>query len=203
VAPSAIRPRPRRAPVRVKLDRMSCDYGVANPPDDLTHRDWADRLAAAFGTGSSDFVQASLHHLTMAARLPGGGVSELAVNAAIAFVEGAKPRDEVEAALVVQMAATHCAAMAVLRRLGGGHGGDRSVVAMATAASRLLRAYATQVEALRRLRNGGSQVIRIEHVHVGDGGRAIVGMVHSQESEKEREQCLERYQETPIRRSAY
>ena len=36
---------------------------------------------------------------------------------------------------------------------------------MASAAARLLRAYATQLEALRRLRNGGSQPLRVEHVH--------------------------------------
>ena len=75
------------------------------------------------------------------------------------------------------MACTHTAAMAVLSRLGGGHGPGRSVAAMASAASRLLRAYATQVEALRRLRSGGSQFVRVEHVHVNEGGRAVIGAV--------------------------
>lgn len=37
--------------------------------------------------------------------------------------------------------------------------------------------FATQVEALRRLRSGGSQFVRVEHVHVNDGGCAIVGNV--------------------------
>jgi hypothetical protein len=54
-----------------------------------------------------------------------------------------------------------------------------SVVAMASAAARLLRAYATQVEALRRLRNGGSQTLRVEHVHVNEGGQALIGNVNS------------------------
>ena len=69
--------------------------------------------------------------------------------------------------------------MAVLNRLGGGHGGDRSVAAMASTAGRLLRAYAIQVETLRRLKNGGSQVVRVEHVHVNDGGQAVIGNVQS------------------------
>jgi hypothetical protein len=56
----------------------------------------------------------------MAARLPAGDVSATAVNAALAFIKGAKPRAEVEAALVIQMACTHSAAMAVLRRVGSG-----------------------------------------------------------------------------------
>jgi hypothetical protein len=50
---------------------------------------------------------------------------------------------------------------------------------MASAAARLLRAYATQVEALRRLRHGGSQTLRVEHVHVNEGGQAIIGNVRS------------------------
>jgi hypothetical protein len=54
---------------------------------------------------------------------------------------------------------------------------DRNVAAMASAAARLLRAYATQVEALRRLRNGGSQFVRVEHVHVNEGGQAVIGNV--------------------------
>jgi hypothetical protein len=33
-----------------------------------------------------------------------------------------------------------------------------------------MRAFATQVEVLRRLRSGGQQFVRVEHVHVNDGG---------------------------------
>ena len=54
---------------------------------------------------------------------------------------------------------------------------QRNFAVMASAASRLLRAYTTQVESLRRLRNGGSQFVRVEHVHVNDGGRAVIGAV--------------------------
>lgn len=43
---------------------------------------------------------------------------------------------------MVQMAAVHAASMAVLSRLGGGHGGDRHILAAATAVSRLSRTFA-------------------------------------------------------------
>ena len=56
---------------------------------------------------------------------------------------------------------------------------QRTVAAMASAAARLLRAYATQVEALRRLRNGNSQTVRVEHVYVNEGGQVIIGNVRS------------------------
>jgi hypothetical protein len=42
-----------------------------------------------------------------------------------------------------------------------------------------LRAYTAQVELVRRLRNGSSQVIRIEHVHINDGAQAVIGNVAS------------------------
>jgi hypothetical protein len=163
-------------PVRVRLRRINCHHARAYPPDGQS-REWWQRLKNALGTGSNHFVDASLQQLIAAARLPFSGISETAVNASLAFIEGAKPRDEIECALVIQMACTHTAAMAVLSRPGGGHGPDRSVATMASAASRLLRAYATQVEALRRLRNGGSQFVRVEHVHVNEGGQAIIGNV--------------------------
>jgi len=38
----------------------------------------------------------------------------------------------------------------------------------------LLPAYAAQVEALRRLRNGASQIVPVEEVHVNEGGQAVI-----------------------------
>ena len=64
---------------------------------------------------------------------------------------------------------------AVLSTLNGAFGGDRGMAIRAAAAARLLKAFATEVEALRRY--GGSQFVRVEHVHVNDGGHAIVGYV--------------------------
>jgi hypothetical protein len=51
-----------------------------------------------------------------------------------------------------------------------------------SAAARLMRAYATQVEVLRRWCNGGQQFMRIEHVHVNDGDQAVIGNVQQQDT---------------------
>lgn len=99
------------------------------------------------------------------------------MNAALAMIEAAAPRDEIEGALAVQMACTHTAAMAVLAKLDIPFTSERRVAAFGSAAARLMRTYATQVEVLRRLRNGGQQFVRVEHVHVNDGGQAIIGNV--------------------------
>ena len=95
------------------------------------------------------------------------------------MISAAAPRDEVEAALAVQMACTHTAAMAILAKLDSGFGTERRIAAFGSAAARLLKAYAMQVEILRRLRNGGQQFVRVEHVHINDGGKAIIGNVKS------------------------
>jgi hypothetical protein len=163
-------------PVRVKLEPINCDVSRSLPSAG-DREGWLDRLKCALGTASIEFVHATLYQLQAATCLPNSGVSEIAVNAALAFIEGERPRGETECAIVIQMACIHSAAMAVLGRLGGGHGGDRHVLAAATAASRLSRTFAILSETLRRLRNGGSQVIRIERVDVRDGGQAVIGNI--------------------------
>ena len=79
--------------------------------------------------------------------------------------------------LAVQMACTHAAAMAVLARFAGGGGSERRVIALGTTAARLLKAFTLQEEALRRRRGGNQQHVRVEHVHVNEGGQAIIGNV--------------------------
>ena len=95
--------RSKKVPVRVKLERINCDVGKLHPPDG-DRQTWIDRLKAALGTASIEFVDATLYQLQAAARLPNSGVSEIGVNAALAFIEGERPRSETECAIVVQMA---------------------------------------------------------------------------------------------------
>jgi hypothetical protein len=172
---------PRRAPVRVRLQQINASLSKAHPPDG-DEKNWWARLKTALGTASSDFVDASLYQVQSAAQMPCGGISEMAVNAALALIEAAKPQNEIEGALAVQMACTHTAAISVLARFRGGGGGEARVSALASAAARLLRAYSTQVEALRRLRHGGDQYVRVEHVHVNAGGQAVIGNVKTRDA---------------------
>ena len=100
-----------------------------------------------------------------------------------AMIEAAAPKAEIEAALAVQMAACHVAAMAVLAKMDVAFATERRVAAFGSAAARLMRAYATQVEVLRRLRNGGHQYVRVEHVQINDGGQAVIGNVQRQDTQ--------------------
>ncbi len=129
----------RQPPVRVRTQRITASSARHYPPDG-ERKIWWGRLKKALGTTSSDFVNASLFQLQAAARLPCGGISEIAMNAALAMIDAAAPQNEIEGALGVQMACTHAAAISVLARFGGDGGTERRVVALASAAARLLRA---------------------------------------------------------------
>jgi hypothetical protein len=175
-SPAPVAAQRRLAPVRVKLWQTDAKVAKVHPPDG-EGENWWRRLNKALGTTSSDFVNNSLFQIQAASRSPWGGISELSMNAALAMIEAAAPKDEIEAALAVQMACTHTAAMAVLAKLDVAFATERRVAAFGSAAARLMRTYATQVEVLRRLRNGGQQFVRVEHVHVNDGGQAVIGNV--------------------------
>ncbi len=79
---------PRR--VRVKLRPVTISLHKAYPPDGEAKM-WWSRLKSALATGSSDFVSATLLQIQGASKLPCGSISETAVNAALAFIEGCEP----------------------------------------------------------------------------------------------------------------
>ena len=51
--------------------------------------------------------------------------------------------------------------------------------------ARLMKTYALQMEVLRRLRNGGQQYVRVEHVYI-TGGQAFIGNVQSTDRRSEK-----------------
>src|SRR5262245_27622636 len=60
------------------------------------------------------------------------------VNSALALIEAAEPRNEIEGALALQMACTHIASMAILANFGG-YATERRTGLFASAAARLMR----------------------------------------------------------------
>jgi hypothetical protein len=98
--------------------------------------------------------------------------------AAISAMVGIKPGDEVEGMLAAQMVATHNAAMECYRRAMVENQTFEGRRENLNQANKLTRSYATLVEALDRHRGKGSQQrVTVEHVHVHQGGQAIVGAV--------------------------
>ena len=72
--------------------------------------------------------------------------------------------------------------MSVLGRLGPAGGTEDHACRFSAAVARLIRAYTLQLEAYRRLRHGGDQYVRVEHVHINQGAQAVIGNVHPQEN---------------------
>jgi hypothetical protein len=175
----AISRRPcRSALVRIRIKLIQANV-VSFASPGLADEIWRKLLKAALGTASDAFVDMALHHLQRAARMPGEGPSNDATNGALAIIEAFAPRNEAEAALALQAACTHKVAMVMMARIGGGHGTDPRLPALASVTAKLVRAYCSTLETHRRLRDGGDQNIRVEHVHVHEGGQAIVGAVNS------------------------
>jgi hypothetical protein len=136
---------------------------------------WTSQLMDTFGTGSIEFTNRMLSQLANGMHRQ-GVTHDRGVNTALAAVAAVKPENEIEAMLAVQMAATHDAAMHMLATAKNAST-IPTIDSCGSLATKLLRTYALQVEALARLRRGGEQKVTVEHVHVYPGGQAIVGNV--------------------------
>src|SRR5688572_31218762 len=80
--------------------------------------------------------------------------------------------------LGAQMAGTHALAMELLARARHAEHVPRTSDYV-NLAVRLLRTYTAQMETLAKIRRKGGQTVRVEHVHVHEGGQAIVGNVNA------------------------
>jgi hypothetical protein len=99
------------------------------------------------------------------------------ITAAITTMKGIKPRDQVEGMIAAQMIATHNAAMECFRRAMGENQPPELREQNLKFANKLIRSHATLVETLDRHRGKREQKVTVEHVHVHEGGQAIVGNV--------------------------
>ena len=96
----------------------------------------------------------------------------------LAVITGIEPRDQIEAMLAAQMAAVHMASMTFARRLAHVDNIPQQDSAE-RAFNKLTRTFAAQVSALKEYRSKGEQKMTVQHVHVAEGGQAIVGNVNA------------------------
>jgi hypothetical protein len=101
-----------------------------------------------------------------------------------AALHGIGPQDELEGLLAVQLVSNHTLAMEFLRRAALPGMGDLGIDLNVNRATKLMRVFGTQVEALSRYRGKGEQKMIVEHVHVHKGGQAIVGPVNQTNGKK-------------------
>src|SRR5262249_43777230 len=142
------------------------------------------RLADAFGTRSRQFVYSMLNGLGKATEdhsldynFSPGSPNQLAFNAALAVIDGVRPKDEIEAMLAAHMAVTNIVLLELVARTRGSiarprYEGDgiKRLDVLGNLTNKFMRTYTLQFEALARKRRKGEQNIRVKHVHVYDGG---------------------------------
>ncbi|MEM7667394.1 MAG: hypothetical protein AAF250_16205 [Pseudomonadota bacterium] len=98
-------------------------------------------------------------------------LSSLGKHEAAALFHSIAPEDGVEAMLATQMAAIHSATLKQAGKLQKAEYVEQAKFYEGSL-NRLARTFAAQVEALRKHRGKGTQTVR--HVHVNEGGQAIV-----------------------------
>ena len=99
---------------------------------------------------------------------------------AVTGLQAFRPNDEVEAMLCAQAMAAHHASMECSRRAMLPDQPFEAGQGLRKAAANASRTFIELLAALDRKRGkGGQQVVRVEHVHVHSGGKAIVGSVQA------------------------
>jgi hypothetical protein len=175
--------RSRREPVRFTSEKNSSGIPRirSENTDNLLN---AVKLTEAFGTPNRGLQKFLLNQVIQTfygvATSQGSNSDKLGefCNIAVAILNGIQPQDELEGMLAIQMIGVHNLAMETMRRAmitGQTLEGKQANVNEAT---KMLRTYTAQMEALKRYRTGGQQKVTVEHVHVNEGGQAIVGTVN-------------------------
>jgi hypothetical protein len=173
------------------------------------------RLADTFGTRSRHFVHSMLNSLGTATEdhsqtlgLTPGSPDQDAFNAALAVIDGVRPKDEIEAMLAAHMAVTNIALLELVARTrdaiaGHPYQGDgiKRLDVLGNLTNKFMRTFAMQVEALaRKRRKGGEQHVTVRHLHVHSGAQAVVGNVSHRSGRgvtKNERQAYERRRKEP------
>ena len=143
-----------------------------------------DVMSTFFGTANEDLqtylINQIVHTFSGYASIDGCDNTKAVdfMKDAAAILFGIKPQDEIEGLLAVQMIAVHNMAMETMSRailIGQTLKGKDASINHAT---KMLRTFLAQIDALKRYRTGGQQKMIIKHVYVNEGGQAIVGQLN-------------------------
>jgi len=138
----------------------------------------------AFGGSSADEFNIELMQSVARSLWHGDEITDPKANTAkkmgaCAAVAGIRPTSETEGMLAAQMVALHSAAMECFRRAMIPSQTTYGIEMNLNYANKLSRTYALHMEALDKHRGKGQQKVTVEHVHVHQGGQAIVGTVQT------------------------
>lgn len=170
----------RRAAKR-EIPKVSLNLTDDGQTCNLTCEDDDSGLAAAllfdaFGTTDGRFLDGLSTHLINSFKNENPEATQQKYDFMLTVVAGIEPKDQMEAMLAAQMAAVHMQTMAFAKRLSCVETIDQQNSAE-RAFNKLARTFTTQLEALNRYRGKGQQKMVVEHIHVHEGGQAVVGNI--------------------------
>ncbi len=147
-------------------------------PDHPNETDDYGPFMKALGTTNRDFAKGLFGQLFSASARGADKFDSQGLFFTLAVINGStKPKDELDAMQVAQMAAVHMAMMRLTGELARAEYLPHQDSA-ARAVNQLARTFTAQLEALKRYRTGGDPKVTVQNVSVTEGGRAIVGNVN-------------------------
>ena len=159
--------------------RVPSEQAVPAPPSSISEaaaKPFSTWMRQTFGTEDRELQSQLLYQATSI--VPGFVGREIkTMDHVAAALHGIGPRDALEGLLAVQMVGVHTSAMECMARAASREQTDLGVEVNISRATKLMRTFANQIEALGRYRGKGEQKMTVEHVHVYQGGKAIVGQV--------------------------
>lgn len=106
--------------------------------------------------------------------------SEEQANFVASLMHGLRPRDETEGVLIAQMAGTHNLIMEYMKRALIPEQYLEAANDYTNRAYKLMNIFLRQLEALEKDRDKTTQQkVIVEHVHIHEGGQAVVGHIES------------------------
>ena len=133
--------------------------------------------AQMFGTDSQDSSLALAQQVVSLVPTSAGKPDLQGMNGVLSAVQGIAPNDALEGLLAVQMVGVHNLAMDCLKRASLENQTTEAREANINRATKLLRTFTTQMEALNRHRGKIGQQMVVGNVNISEGGQAIVGTV--------------------------
>jgi len=169
-----------KAPVEVEKDDKVTNIKTGKDGKIEVHLD-GDKIISIFGIENESLVKQLIMQAMNASSInfvqQDGQQDKLILESTLSMIESISPQNGLEAMLAVQMVTVHNMSLDMSRRAMLKEQTIEGVEYNINRATKLMRTFTAQMEALKRLRMGGKQTIQVQHVHVNEGGQAIVGDV--------------------------
>ena len=161
-----------------RAPKLKIEDGKLRPPEDKS--DFHRGLVASTGMADTGAAMVLMIDAFKVGGFTQDGLfkDETLVNSILALMHDINPQNAIEGMLTSQIIATYRASMRMLKNSMLPEQTVFGVDANINRATKLQRTFLQQIEALQKLRGKGQQKMTVEHVHVHEGGQAVVGNVN-------------------------